>query len=140
MDRTAMTRVTPQRRLTLRRLLQCGLLVGSFAMADSVWSDVDVNRASAADLDGLSGIGPASSTLMLNEREQHGAYLDWHDLMVRVKGIGRARAARLSAAGLTVNGTGFTSAAPVAAENGRMTGHAELPDPGLNQGDDRSAR
>lgn len=69
--------------------------------------NIEINQASAADLDGLPGIGPATSTPMLEARAAQGFFRDWPDLMHRVKGIGRARAARLSAAGLMVNGQPF---------------------------------
>lgn len=72
----------------------------------------EVNQAGEAELDGLAGIGPALSGRILRERER-APYRDWGDLMRRVPGIKAASAARLSAAGLTVNGTPY--AAPAAA-------------------------
>lgn len=72
---------------------------------------IDVNQATEADLDGLKGIGPVTSKLILNER-QKGAFKDWQDFIDRVKGIGDARAAKFSEEGLTVNGQAFK---PVAA-------------------------
>ncbi len=75
-------------------------------VAGVAFAAVDVNKASEADLDGLSGIGPATTQLILKERKK-GEFKDWADLMQRVKGIGEARAAKLSAAGLTVAGTSY---------------------------------
>lgn len=72
---------------------------------------IDVNRATEADLDGLKGIGPVTSKLILNERKK-GPFKDWQDFVDRVKGIGETRAARFSEEGLTVNGQAFK---PVAA-------------------------
>lgn len=72
---------------------------------------IDVNQATEADLDGLKGIGPVTSKLILNERKK-GAFKDWQDFIDRVKGIGDARAAKFSEEGLTVNGQAFK---PVAA-------------------------
>ena len=76
---------------------------------------VDVNKASAADLDGIKGIGPAISTKILDERKK-GNFKDWNDFIDRVKGVGEGNAAKFSAEGLTVNGAGFKGgvAAPVA--------------------------
>jgi competence protein ComEA len=76
-------------------------LVASAAMAA-----VDVNKASESDLNGLSGVGPATSQLIMTERKK-GEFKDWPDLMKRVKGIGQARATKLSAAGLTVGGASY---------------------------------
>lgn len=72
---------------------------------------IDVNKATEADLDGLKGIGPVTSKLILNERKK-GAFKDWQDFIDRVKGVGEARAAKFSEEGLTVNGQAFK---PVAA-------------------------
>lgn len=71
---------------------------------------VDVNKASAADLDGIKGIGPSTSTRILDERKK-GSFKDWSDLISRVGGIGGKSAARLSGNGLTVNGAAFDGAA-----------------------------
>ncbi len=73
---------------------------------------IDVNKATEADLDGLKGIGPVTSKLILNERKK-GAFKDWQDFIDRVKGVGESRAAKFSEEGLTVNGQAFK---PVAAE------------------------
>lgn len=67
---------------------------------------IDVNKATEADLDGLKGIGPVTSKLILNERKK-GAFKDWQDFIDRVKGVGEARAAKFSEEGLTVNGQAF---------------------------------
>jgi competence protein ComEA len=77
---------------------------------------VDVNKASAADLDGIKGIGPGISTKILDERKK-GNFKDWNDFIERVKGVGEGNAAKFSADGLTVNGAGFkgVAATPAAA-------------------------
>ena len=71
---------------------------------------VDINRASEADLDGIRGLGPATTRAILAEREK-APFKSWKDLLTRVKGIGPGSAAQLSAAGLTVNGQGYGSSA-----------------------------
>jgi competence protein ComEA len=75
---------------------------------------VDVNQGSAADLDSVKGIGPAKSGKILAERKK-GNFKDWNDFISRVSGIGEKSAAKLSEAGLTVNGTPYKGAAPAAA-------------------------
>ena len=70
---------------------------------------VDANTASAADLDGVKGIGPAMSARILEERKK-GKFKDWSDFIARVKGVGDKSADRLSANGLTVNGAAHKNA------------------------------
>jgi competence protein ComEA len=76
---------------------------------------VDVNKATDAELDGIKGIGPATSKLIISER-QKSEFKSWQDLIDRVKGVGDARAAKLSAEGLTVGGASYTAAASTAAK------------------------
>jgi competence protein ComEA len=71
---------------------------------------VDVNKATDAQLDSVKGIGPGTSKMILAERKK-GHFKDWQDFIDRVKGIGEARAAKLSEAGLTVNGAAYKEAA-----------------------------
>lgn len=75
---------------------------------------VDVNQGTAADLDGVKGIGPAISGKIVEERKK-GSFKDWNDFINRVSGIGEKSAANLSDAGLTVNGTSYKVVAPMAA-------------------------
>ena len=67
---------------------------------------MEANRASEAQLDGLKGVGPATTRRILAERERR-PFADWRDLIARVRGIGPATAAQLSAEGLTVNGAPY---------------------------------
>jgi len=64
---------------------------------------VDVNKAEANELASVRGIGTSTAQKIIDERRQ-GAYRNWADFILRVPGVGDARAARLSEAGLTVNG------------------------------------
>lgn len=84
--------------------------------AAASFAAVDVNKATAADLDGIKGIGPAISAKIMDERKK-GNFKDWNDLIERVKGVGEANAVKFSAEGLTVGGAGFKGvvAAPAAA-------------------------
>ena len=68
------------------------------------FAQVDVNKANEAALDGVKGIGPAKSKMILEERSKGGDFKDWADLEKRVKGIGAKNSMRLSKAGLQVNG------------------------------------
>jgi competence protein ComEA len=79
-------------------------------LAASAFAAVDVNNASEADLDSIKGIGPGTSSKILEQRKA-GKFTDWADLIQRVPGIGDKRAAKLSAEGLTVNGAAHQGAA-----------------------------
>jgi competence protein ComEA len=63
----------------------------------------EINQATEAELDSVKGFGPASTARILEARTQ-ALFKDWADLMRRVKGIKPAQAAKLSEAGLRVNG------------------------------------
>lgn len=93
----------------LKKLL---LIVASLiATMGLAFADVDVNKADQAALDGVKGVGPATSKTILEERKKGGNFKDWADFESRVKGIGEKRAAALSDAGLTVNGAKKAAAA-----------------------------
>lgn len=81
------------------------------------FAQVDVNKADAAMLDAVKGLGPAKSKAILEERAKNGDFRDWSDLQQRVKGIGDKAAMRLSAAGLVVNGKAMEGAAAMPAKS-----------------------
>ena len=86
------------------------LLLVAMLYTAAAFAAVDVNKATAAELDGIKGIGPAISTKILDERKK-GNFKDWTDFVERVKGVGDGNAAKFSTEGLTVNGAGFKDAA-----------------------------
>jgi competence protein ComEA len=83
-------------------MLAFAALVASTGFA---FAQVDVNKADAAALDGVKGVGPSMSKAILEERSK-GEFKDWADFQKRVKGVGDKKAAKLSEAGLQVNGKG----------------------------------
>ncbi|MFD2366135.1 ComEA family DNA-binding protein [Pseudoduganella sp. GCM10020061] len=84
-----------------KMMVGVALVMASMGMA---FAQVDVNKADAASLDGVKGLGPAKTKAILEERTKNGDFKDWADLQQRVKGIGDKAAMRLSSAGLVVNG------------------------------------
>ncbi len=82
-------------------LLAVATLIATMSFA---FAQVDVNKADAATLDSVKGIGPVKSKAILEERSKGGEFKDWADLEKRVKGIGEKNAVKLSEAGLQVNG------------------------------------
>lgn len=99
-------------------------LVAAMHMA---FAQVDVNKADAAALDSVKGVGPAMSKAIIDERAK-GEFKDWADFQKRVKGVGEKRAAKLSEAGLQVNGKskdGAPMTAASGASKGKTAGKAE---------------
>lgn len=67
---------------------------------------IEANSATRAELESLSGLGPALVQRLLAARP----FKDWADLMQRVPGIKAATARKLSLAGLRVAGQPFSAA------------------------------
>lgn len=91
------------------------LFIIALLFAGASFAAVDVNKASAAELDGIKGIGPAMSEKILNARKTS-EFKDWNDFINRVGGVGEKTAAKFSAEGLTVNGKRFSAAAQAKAD------------------------
>ncbi|GAB3649249.1 ComEA family DNA-binding protein [Ramlibacter alkalitolerans] len=79
------------------------LAILAMLYAAAAFAGVEVNKATAAELDGIKGIGPVMSKRILDERKK-GQFKNWDNFMGRIKGIAPITAARYSAGGLTVNG------------------------------------
>ncbi|MGZ3180960.1 MAG: ComEA family DNA-binding protein [Telluria sp.] len=92
----------------IKKLLAGLALLASMSMA---FAQVEVNKADAAALDGIKGIGPAKSKAIIDERTKNGDFKDWSDFQHRIKGVKDKTAAKLSANGLQVNGKPFEGAA-----------------------------
>jgi len=92
-------------------MLAIATLVASMGFA---FAQVDVNKADAAALDAVKGVGPAMSKAIIDARTKGGDFKDWADFQKRVKGVADKRAAQLSKAGLQVNGQS-KEGAPMAA-------------------------
>ncbi|MCY7306433.1 MAG: helix-hairpin-helix domain-containing protein [Rhodoferax sp.] len=101
------------------------LAIVAMLYAVVAFAAVDVNKATAAELDAIKGIGPGISTKILDERKK-GNFKDWNDFIERVKGVGEANATKFSAAGMTVGGAAFkgVAAAPAGAAKPASTAAA----------------
>ena len=100
------------------------LFIIALLFAGTAFAAVDVNKASAAELDGIKGIGPAMSEKIINERKTS-EFKDWNDFINRVGGVGEKTAARFSAEGLTVNGKRFSAAAQAKADKKKKEAEAK---------------
>lgn len=105
--------VCPRQSAWSRRLATAALCIGLIGHAAAAqWAggpDTEVNTANQAELEQVKGVGPQLSTRILAERIQ-APFRDWADLQARLKGIGPAKAQRLSDAGLTVQGRHWPAA------------------------------
>ncbi len=88
------------------------LTLAALLYAIASFAALDINQASEAELDSVKGIGPGTSGQILAERKK-GPFKDWNDVIVRVHGIGVAKAAKFSAEGVTVNNAAFKPARTV---------------------------
>lgn len=90
--------------LVSRVLAALGLCAASLAASAAI----DINKASADQLQALKGIGPTLSSRIMEAR-QKSVFKNWGDLIDRVSGLGTAKAAKLSAEGLTVAGAAYAA-------------------------------
>jgi competence protein ComEA len=90
-------------------LKQCLTFLSIVLLSAASFAAVEVNQATEAELDSVKGLGPSSTARILKARAQ-GTFKDWADFMARVKGLKPATAAKLSKAGLTVQGVPYTGA------------------------------
>lgn len=92
--------------------------IAAFFAAMSIFAAfaaVEVNKATEAELDGLKGIGPVTTRLIVSERKK-ADFKSWDDFITRVKGVGEKSAAKFSAEGLTVNGASYQGPAAAPAK------------------------
>ena len=78
-------------------------------LAGIAWAQVDLNKATEIELDGLKGVGPSLTKELMSERKKS-LFRDWPDVMQRVKGIGPKKAANLSEQGVRVHDQGYGQA------------------------------
>ena len=91
-----------------------------FAFANFAFAAVEVNNADKAALDSIKFIGEKTADGIIAERNKNGKFKDWNDFIHRVKGVGPGNAAKMSGAGLTVNGAALANAPASAAPTKKM--------------------
>jgi len=85
-------------------------------VAQAAWAQVELNKASEIELDGLKGFGPAMTRQVMQERQKT-PFRDWPDVMQRIKGVGPKKAASLSEQGIRVQGQAYGQAPMPAPKN-----------------------
>ena len=83
-----------------RRAGMAMIAIGLVAVTPS--QALDVNTASARQLESLRGIGPRTAKMIVHERSRAGAFESMEDLSDRVRGLGERRVSALRQAGLEV--------------------------------------
>lgn len=89
---------SPVCRIIATLALALALAVG---FASAAHAAVDANTATAAELDAISGIGPALAARIVEER-RNSPFRSLDDLQSRVRGIGEANLRRMREGGLAV--------------------------------------
>lgn len=64
-------------------------------MVSAAWAKVNINTASAAELEALKGIGPSKAEAIIKYREANGMFQNTGDI-VMVKGIGEKLLEKIS--------------------------------------------
>ena len=91
-----------------RSPLQAMALAASLGVSFSVQA-VDVNTASAQDLQRIRGVGAKTAQIIVQERLRAGDFESLQDLSERVKGLGARRLQSMQEAGLMVGSGGLTA-------------------------------
>jgi competence protein ComEA len=80
----------------------------AFGFAGLTWAQqIDLNKATEVELDGLKGVGPVLTKAVMDERKK-APFKNWEDATSRVKGLGPQKASSLSDQGVRVQGSAYT--------------------------------
>ncbi|TSE20178.1 comE: comEA protein [Tepidimonas alkaliphilus] len=119
----------------VRRGVAAAIAVALLGWAGGARSQVEANRASAAELQTVRGIGPVLAARIVEARAQR-PFASWADFEQRVPGVGVKTAQKLSLHGLRIDGRSY------GAEAARHAGPAvpqPLPSPSTRVTDEAAA-
>lgn len=102
-----------------------GLATGLGLVWPAAAQAVDVNAATATQLESVRGIGPKMAQVIIQERLRGGPYESFDDLAERVRGIGPKKAVSLRESGLTLDGAAAAA--------------SSLPAPGATTNEDKAS-
>ncbi|HEY9318636.1 MAG TPA: helix-hairpin-helix domain-containing protein [Achromobacter sp.] len=114
----------------LRRTLGVLLVTAGLGVAAAPAHALDVNQASAQQLEGIRGIGPRTAEIIVGERDRGGKFDSFEDLAERVRGIGLKKAQALESAGLQIGAGGPAATAAPSAKPGDKPAARSEPKPG----------
>jgi competence protein ComEA len=81
----------------------------AFGFAGLTWAQqIDLNKATEAELDALKGVGPVLTKAVMDERKKT-PFKNWEDATSRVKGLGPQKASSLSEQGVRVQGSAYNA-------------------------------
>jgi len=83
----------------------------AFGFAGLTWAQqIDLNKATEVELDGLKGVGPVLTKAVMDERKK-APFKNWEDATSRVKGLGLQKASSLSDQGVRIQGSAYAAKA-----------------------------
>lgn len=87
---------TSRDKLSIEEFFSTGASHSSFTAHESILRGlpIDINSATAEDLEAIPGMGPVTATTIVQQRQLHGKFKDFKDLL-QVKGIGLKRLRRI---------------------------------------------
>jgi len=81
----------------------------AFGFAGLTWAQqIDLNKATEVELDGLKGVGPVLTKAVMDERKK-ATFKNWEDATSRVKGLGPQKASSLSDQGVRIQGSAYAA-------------------------------
>ena len=87
----------------MRSIIACGMVaLLALAVAGPLLAEVNVNTASASELQSIKGIGPKTAQNIINYRTEHGDFNSIQDVQ-RVKRIGPKTLKKMIDSGLVCN-------------------------------------
>ena len=87
----------------MRSIIACGMVaLLAFVVVSPLMAEIDVNTASASELQSIKGIGPKTAQKIIDYRDEHGTFNSVNDV-TRVKGIGAKTLKKMIASGLVCN-------------------------------------
>lgn len=87
----------------MRSIIACTMAaLFALAIATPLLAEIDVNTATAAQLETIKGIGPKTAAKIIEFRDQNGPFNSIQDV-VKVKGIGAKTLEKMIEAGLVCN-------------------------------------